>query len=424
VNRRLAGESMSPSVSTVQAGEARTIEIYRHRVGAVLVGLLVFALASAAPNVQLGKSSNVGDTPLYQRYGENVRDGRIPYADFYMEYPPAALPVFVAPTVDGPDSYVRNSKVLQLLLAAICLVLIVLATATVARRPRDLYVTALLFAVTPILLGRITFARFDFWPAVLALAAVLLAVRGRERLASATLAVATAAKVYPLVLLPIFLLRAARSGGRRAVVESFGVFTLVLAAILVPLALVGAGGLWFSLTSQLRRPLQIESLGGSLALTLGELGLYEPRVILSYSSHNLAGPGAAMLAFVISVVGLVALCLIWLWFSRSPRDAASLLTAAAAAVAAFVVSGRVLSPQYFIWLIPLVPLARGRRGLSAALLLLFACALTQIWAQGRYGDLVRLEPVSWAVLARNVTLVLVAVLLILALAGFARRGRT
>lgn len=366
----------------------------------------------------------MGDTPLYQRYGENVRDGLIPYADFYLEYPPAAVPVFTAPTVGAAASYTRNSKILQLLLGAMCLVLIVLATATVARRPRDLYVAGLLFAVTPILLGRITFARFDFWPAVLALAAVLLAVRGRDRLGSATLAVATAAKVYPIVLLPIFVLRAARSGGRRAALESSAVFTLVLAAILVPLALVGAGGLWFSLTSQLRRPLQIESLGGSLMLTLGELGLYEPRVILSYSSHNLAGPGPAVLAFVISVVGLVALCLIWVWFSRSPRDAASLLTAAAAAVAVFVASGRVLSPQYLIWLVPLVPLARGRRGLSAALLLLLACAFTQIWAQGRYGDLVRLEPISWAVLARNVTLVLVAALLILALAGFARRGRT
>jgi uncharacterized membrane protein len=390
----------------------------------VLVGLLAFALASAAPNVQLGESSNVGDTPLYQRYGENVRDGLIPYADFYMEYPPAALPVFAAPTVGVPDSYTRNSKLLQMLLGGVCLVLMVLAAAAVARRPRDLYVAALLFALTPILLGRITFARFDFWPAVLALAAVLLAVRGRERLGSATLALATAAKVYPVVLLPIFLLRAARSGGRRAALESLGVFTLVLAAILVPLAAVGAGGLWFSLTSQLRRPLQIESLGGSVALAFGELHLYEPRVILSYSSHNLAGQGAAMLAFVISVVGFAALCLIWVLFGRSPRDDGSLLTAAAAAVAAFVISGRVLSPQYLIWLVPLVPLARGRRGLSAALLLLLACALTQIWAQGRYGDLVRLEPVSWAVLARNVTLVLVAVLLILALAGFARRGRT
>jgi hypothetical protein len=415
---------MLTSVGSAQAGERRTIEIRRHSVYAALVGLLVFALASASPNVQLQSSANVGDTPLYQRYGENVRAGLIPYGDFYMEYPPGALPVFVAPTVGEPGSYTRTSKLLQLLLGATCVGLIVLATATVARRPRDLYIAALLFAVTPVLLGRITFARFDFWPSVLALAAVVLALRGRDRLGSATLAVATAAKVYPVVLLPIFLLRAARSGGRRAALESFAVFAAVLAAIFVPLAVVGAGGLWFSLTSQLRRPLQIESLGGSLMLALGELGLYEPRVVLSHGSHNLAGPGAAAVAAAISLVALVALVLTWVWFGRSRRGAAEFLTAAAAAVAAFVAFGRVLSPQYLIWLIPLVPLARGRRGLWAALLLLLACVLTQIWAQGRYGDLVNLTSISWAVLARNFVLVLVALLLVLTLKGYARRART
>ena len=86
--------------------------------------------------------------------------------------------------------------------------------------------------------------------------------------------------------------------------------------------------------------------------------------------------------------------------------------------------GRVLSPQYLIWLIPLVSLARGRRGLAAALLLVFARVATQIRPQDRYGDLVGLEPVSWALLARNLFLVGVALLLILAVAGYARRGRT
>ena len=72
------------------------------------MGLLVFALASASPNAQLGRSANLGDTPLYQRYGENMRDGLIPYADFYMEYPPGAAPVFVAPTVGDRRDYSRN----------------------------------------------------------------------------------------------------------------------------------------------------------------------------------------------------------------------------------------------------------------------------------------------------------------------------
>ena len=83
-------------------------------------------------------------------------------------------------------------------------------------------------------------------------------------------------------------------------------------------------------------------------------------------------------------------------------------------VCAFVAFGKVLSPQFLIWLIPLVPLVRGRRGLAASALLAAALLLTQLWFPFRYWDLVlhfgTLE--SWLVLLRDLVLVsLFAVLL-------------
>jgi hypothetical protein len=81
---------------------------------------------------------------------------------------------------------------------------------------------------------------------------------------------------------------------------------------------------------------------------------------------------------------------------------------------AFVALSKVLSPQFLIWLIPLVPLVRGRRGLAASGLLGLALLLTQLWFPIRYWDLVAFEAVpSWLVLARDlVLLVLLAVLLL------------
>jgi hypothetical protein len=84
----------------------------------------------------------------------------------------------------------------------------------------------------------------------------------------------------------------------------------------------------------------------------------------------------------------------------------------AASVTAFIVFDKVLSPQFLIWLLPLVPLVRGRRGLAASGLLALALLLTQIWFPIRYFDLVRFDPFpSWVLLARD--LVLVALLVVL-----------
>ena len=80
---------------------------------------------------------------------------------------------------------------------------------------------------------------------------------------------------------------------------------------------------------------------------------------------------------------------------------------------AFVAFGKVLSPQFLIWLIPAVPLVRGRRGLWASALLLVALVLTQIWFPFRYFRLsLDFEAgLSWVLLGRDLVLVALAVLL-------------
>jgi hypothetical protein len=84
----------------------------------------------------------------------------------------------------------------------------------------------------------------------------------------------------------------------------------------------------------------------------------------------------------------------------------------AASVVAFVALGKVLSPQFLIWLLPLVPLVRGRRGFAASALLGLALLLTQVWFPIRYFDLVAFDPFpSWVLLARDVVLVALLVVL-------------
>jgi hypothetical protein len=84
--------------------------------------------------------------------------------------------------------------------------------------------------------------------------------------------------------------------------------------------------------------------------------------------------------------------------------------AVAAAVVAFIAFGKVLSPQYLVWLIPLVPLVELGVGLVASALLVVALVMTQLEFYDS-DHVAQLGTVSWLVLARNLVLVAMFVVL-------------
>jgi hypothetical protein len=387
------------------------------RVAIAAVGVAVFAAASALPNVRMLDRGNLGDTPVYADYGEQMRDGNVPYRDFFVEYPPGALPVFVAPTVGHSRDYTVHSQALQWLLAAAAIVAVAFTLEALGVGRRGTLAAVIALALAPALLGEVTFTRYDFWPAVLTAAALLAFVRDRSLLGAGALAIAVAAKEYPIVVLPLALLYVARRDGRREAMHLLAVFCVVLAAVVLPLAALGPGGVRYSLYVQFRRPLQIESLGGSLLLAAHQLGLYTPHVVSTYGSQNLAGALPDALAALTSLVGVAAIVAVWMLFARGPRQPSDLLTASATAVVAFVAFGKVLSPQYLIWLLALVAVVDRRVRVRALALLAAALALTQGWSQGHYHDVVQLRSIGWVVLVRNVVLVALYALLFVAVAG-------
>jgi hypothetical protein len=88
------------------------------------------------------------------------------------------------------------------------------------------------------------------------------------------------------------------------------------------------------------------------------------------------------------------------------------------------VLGTVLSPQYVVWLIPLVPLAGRRSGTAAILFFVVAAALTNVWIPDGYSEYQDGLPAGPALLllARNLALLATAVALLLPAVTF-RRGR-
>jgi hypothetical protein len=256
--------------------------------------------------------------------------------------------------------------------------------------------------------------RFDLWPVALVLGALAALLWDRHRLGFGVLGLALAAKLFPAVLAPLALALVWQRRGRREALVCLGVLAGVVALVFLPFVVLGADGVAYSVGRQLSRPLQIESLGSAFFLAAHHLLGLGIEMRSGHGSQNLDGTGPAVVAALLTLVQLGAL--FWIW-SRRPRTGEELVRWSAAALVAFVALGKVLSPQFLIWLAPVVPLVAGRRGLRASALLALALVLTQLWFPMRYWELA-LEFDSLAsalVLARD--LVLVALLVVLVRRG-------
>jgi Glycosyltransferase family 87 len=332
-----------------------------------------------------------------------------------VEYPPAALPVFVLPALADEEDYGLAFELLMWVCAAAIIVLLATTLSAAGASAARLYGATAFAGIAPLLLGSVILTRFDLWPAALVAGVLAALVAGRDRLGLGLLGLATMAKLYPAILLPLAFVWVARRRGRQEALLCLVVFLAVAAAIALPFAVLSPSGLWHSLTTQLGRPLQIESLGAALLLGAKQLGLYDPTVVSSHGSQNLEGTLPDALASIETALGVLALLVVWIAFARGRMDRDRLLTASAAAVVAFIAFGKVLSPQFLIWLVALVPLVAATVGVAACWLLAAALVITQIWFPYRYWDVVALQPVGWLVLLRDLLLVALLALLVAAI---------
>lgn len=385
----------------------------------VALGWAATLAACSMPNVGLWSPNGQADTGLYGLYGTRIVHGHLPYRAFSLEFPPGAIPPLAVPALPG-SHYVVWFKLFDLAcaFAAVAAVAWTLADA----RPRHRLGAVLAAAAAPAALGPITLNSFDLWPTALAAWAVALTVRERPRWGLALLGAATAAKLYPVLLAPALLAYVVRGRGRQEARRALAAGAAVVAAAFLPFAALAPGGLKYSLQEQATRGLQVESLGGSVLGVAHRLGA-DFHVTVSHApfSFDVAGSGAEALATALSLVVLLAAAAAWLGLLLGSVDRERMLLAVAASAVAFVAFAKVLSPQYLLFLVPLLPLTGS---LAASALLLAVLGLTQVWARfpEPFLQTVHLGPLIWVVLARNVLLVALYGGLIRALA--ARRTRS
>jgi uncharacterized membrane protein len=293
--------------------------------------------------------------PLWGAEGLDV--GAVPYRDHAVEYP-VLTGGFMWATAEltrawhslaeqgwlpGTDDGVIFG-VLTCALLAICGLFAVAATAAAAgsRRRWD----AAIFAASPLLIFH-AFSNWDLLAMAFASAALWAWARNRPITAGVLIGLGAAAKLYPALLLVPLLLLAFRTRMWRPVVWC------VLAAagswlmVNIPVALSWTKGWWEFYSFSTSRPAEASTVWAMLKH-------YAPSTFGTPGIPGWTPPGA-----LVGLVGLLAIAAVG-WLALTAPERPRLAQLVFLTVAAFLLTTKVWSPQYSVWLIPLLALARPR----------------------------------------------------------------
>lgn len=291
------------------------------------------ACYSDIPHLYLGRGFSEGLIPYFDRLPGDME---------YLEYP-VLTGVFmqVASWLNLAGGSMQNQEQMYWMVNAgmlmICTAVIAVCVArTHRRRPWD----ALLLALAPAFALTATI-NWDLLAVALTAAAMLMWSRGRALAFGILIGLATAAKLYPVLLLGPLLLLCWRAGKWRefatAALGAAGAWLVVN----LPVMLMAPEGWKKFYTFSQERQVDFGSFWLIITQRTGE-----PLEVDSVNTY-------ATLLMILACAGIAALTLS---APRRPRFAQLVFLV----VAAFIITNKVYSPQYVLWLIPLAALARPR----------------------------------------------------------------
>lgn len=342
------------------------------------------------------------DVYLYATWSSILQSGAFPQGDPYWQYPPGAGPLFAFAALVPPD------PVLGFVVLAVVADLAILAMLTWAaiRGAHDpTWWGPWAWIVGGLALGPIMLSRFDLFPSVFAVAAILVAAR--PMLSGAAAAVGALLKVWPALM----LIAISRRSLPKAILAA-----LVTAGLLTLALMQWADGSISFLGEQRDRGLQIEGSAALPYLLAGAVGV-DPGVTLRYGAFEVTGPGAVTLGTALTLAGLAVMGLIGVLRLLGRLETVAPGDVAVTVVLVSVATSRVFSPQYSVWLVAVAvaagadPRSRLRR---VAVLVMAMAALTQVLFPWIYGSL--LDAMPHAVLVQTLRLAMLWIATVASLA--------
>ncbi|MCG8920158.1 glycosyltransferase 87 family protein [Actinokineospora sp. PR83] len=252
---------------------------------------------------------------------------------------------------------------------------------TARRRPWD----AAFIALSPLVLVH-AFTNFDTLATAFAAAGMLAWARRKPVLAGVLIGLGVAAKLYPLFLLGPLLILCLRAGKMRSWWQATGATALTWAVVNAPIFLPAATreGWWQFFTLNSTRGADPDSLYNVVMKFTGWSG-FDPDLPFGESPFWLN-----LVSALLFLLGCAGIAFIGLHARTRPRFA----QLGFLVVAVFLLTNKVWSPQYSLWLIPLAVLAVPRWKLLLAWMTVDAL----VWAPRMFyfmGDSKKGLPEEW-----------------------------
>lgn len=225
--------------------------------------------------------------------------------------------------------------------------------------PLLMYVSLIAFA------GLLLFCRNDVFATTLVLFSIMFFLEKKYVPASAILALATMTKIYPALLILIFIIPLISNKKWKLLLNSALTFVSVCVLISLPFIICDPYNAFDYLTYHSGRGIQVESFAGSILLMINIFvpGLVEIRYD-QYQSHNLYGDitDPVLTLFTILEVFFVLGFAIWCYYRVKELDENEQMNhcvcfGCAILIMVAIVFNKVFSCQYMLWYLTLIPIA-------------------------------------------------------------------
>jgi hypothetical protein len=295
----------------------------------------------------------------------------LPFHMLPIEYPPLTVAIFSLALL-APIVYYQFAFALWMALTAVFIYWLLLRFG-----PRGAALTFAFYA----LVGAWATAegRFDMVPAAVTLLCIIAAERKHWTAAYIALAIAVLFKIYPILFFPALFIAEQRAahhfidppatmtlrsipaelwrtlrGFRQWQWKNSAIFFGMIIAITGLFAIMD---LQNAISSQvgyfINRPIQIESTAANILWAASHLG-FSAKMVYTFGSLNIIsplGPAVGLLFDIAFVVGCVYVVL------QQWRGKMDMVQACIALLLLFIATGKVFSPQYLIWIMPLLAYA-------------------------------------------------------------------